>query len=349
MNERVVVAQAAATHLASLAQPRSLKVTKPQSDQSIVLDLSDHGAKIDFSAVADEKMTLVHVGTKLIILFDNQSTVTADPFFDFSGKPLANLDVELGAGRAVNGEQFAQLFSVTEDQSALRTAGNIPPSAANFHDPSIDALGGGPRPLALLEQELGARIGVGADLGAGDGDTASFTHNSQTLSPTPTISVPPAGGPSTNVFEGGLGTRPGEPPGTHAGQASFPITTRPGTIGFTSSGRSLSGGQKQAIGLARALIRKPQILFLDEPTAHFDTRSEAEFLDRLSVLADSDMTIIVSTHRLSLLALVDRLLVFEQGLLIADGPRDQILAKLQALAQGPISQPQAQAKRNAAV
>ena len=61
------------------------------------------------------------------------------------------------------------------------------------------------------------------------------------------------------------------------------------------------------------------------------------------------MTIIVSTHRLSLLALVDRLLVFEQGLLIADGPRDQILAKLQALAQGPTIQPQAPAKKNAAV
>ena len=60
------------------------------------------------------------------------------------------------------------------------------------------------------------------------------------------------------------------------------------------------------------------------------------------------MTIIVSTHRLSLLALVDRLLVFEQGLLIADGPRDQILAKLQALARG--RHPTAStAKKNAAV
>jgi ATP-binding cassette subfamily C protein LapB len=118
---------------------------------------------------------------------------------------------------------------------------------------------------------------------------------------------------------------------------------------IAEGGRSLSGGQKQAIGLARALIRKPQILFLDEPTAHFDTRSEAEFLERLKVLANGDMTIIVSTHRLSLLALVDRLLVFEQGLLIADGPRDQILAKLQALAQGPTIQPQAPAQKNAAV
>lgn len=118
---------------------------------------------------------------------------------------------------------------------------------------------------------------------------------------------------------------------------------------ISEGGRSLSGGQKQAIGLARALIRKPQILFLDEPTAHFDMRSEAEFLERLKGLAKGEMTIIVSTHRMSLLALVDRLLVFEQGHLIADGPRDQIIAKLQALGQGPTSQAHAPGDKNAAV
>ncbi len=87
-------------------------------------------------------------------------------------------------------------------------------------------------------------------------------------------------------------------------------------------GRSLSGGQKQAIGLARAMIRKPKIMFMDEPTAHFDVRSETEFLERLKGLAKSDMTIIVSTHRPSLLSLVNRILVFEKGKLVADGPRE---------------------------
>src|SRR5262249_53267612 len=53
---------------------------------------------------------------------------------------------------------------------------------------------------------------------------------------------------------------------------------------------------------------------------------EAEFLERLKDLAARDVTIIVSTHRLSLLTLVDRLLVFERGRLMADGPRDQVLA-----------------------
>ena len=54
---------------------------------------------------------------------------------------------------------------------------------------------------------------------------------------------------------------------------------------IAEGGRSLSGGQKQAIGLARVLIRQPKVLFLDEPTAHFDVRSEADFIERLKVLA----------------------------------------------------------------
>jgi ATP-binding cassette subfamily C protein LapB len=80
--------------------------------------------------------------------------------------------------------------------------------------------------------------------------------------------------------------------------------------------------------LARVLIRKPKVLFLDEPTAHFDVRSEAEFLERLKVLAKGEMTIIVSTHRPSLLSLVDRILVFDNGKIVADGPAEQILTRL---------------------
>jgi ATP-binding cassette, subfamily C, bacterial LapB len=98
---------------------------------------------------------------------------------------------------------------------------------------------------------------------------------------------------------------------------------------IAEGGSSLSGGQKQAIGLARALIRKPKVLFLDEPTAHFDVRSEADFLERLKALGEQNLTVIISTHRLSLLAFVDRLLLFERGKLVADGPRDKVLAMLQ--------------------
>jgi ATP-binding cassette subfamily C protein LapB len=100
-------------------------------------------------------------------------------------------------------------------------------------------------------------------------------------------------------------------------------------MNVAEGGSSLSGGQKQAIGLARVLIRQSKVLFLDEPTAHFDVRSESEFLERLKTLARGELTIIVSTHRPSLLALVDRLLLFDGGRLVADGPRDKVLALLQ--------------------
>jgi ATP-binding cassette subfamily C protein LapB len=114
--------------------------------------------------------------------------------------------------------------------------------------------------------------------------------------------------------------------GVEAFAASHPLGYE---MPIAEGGRSLSGGQKQAIGLARVLIRRPKILFMDEPTAHFDVRSEAEFLERLKKLADGNMTIIVSTHRLSLLSMVDRLLLFEKGRLVADGPRDKVIALLQ--------------------
>jgi ATP-binding cassette subfamily C protein LapB len=106
---------------------------------------------------------------------------------------------------------------------------------------------------------------------------------------------------------------------------------------IAEGGRSLSGGQKQAIGLARALIRRPKVLFLDEPTAHFDVRSEAEFLERLKDIAADNMTILISTHRLSLLSFVDRILLFERGKLIADGPRDKVIAMLRG---GPTKVPE---------
>jgi ATP-binding cassette subfamily C protein LapB len=96
----------------------------------------------------------------------------------------------------------------------------------------------------------------------------------------------------------------------------------------SEGGKSLSGGQKQAIGLARALIRNPRILFLDEPTAHFDIRSEAEFLERLKTIGGDRRTIIISSHRMSVLNFVDRILLFEKGRLVADGPRDKVIAML---------------------
>lgn len=116
---------------------------------------------------------------------------------------------------------------------------------------------------------------------------------------------------------------------------------------IAEGGRSLSGGQKQAIGLARVLIRRPRVLFLDEPTAHFDIRSESEFLERLKAIREEPMTIIISTHRLSLLNMVDRLLLFDGGRLIADGPRDKVMAILQGKPAEPAAPTATLVKTNA--
>src|SRR5262249_20652386 len=90
-----------------------------------------------------------------------------------------------------------------------------------------------------------------------------------------------------------------------AGVETFIARHRPACKRRVAEGaRGPSGGKKRAIGLARVLTRRPRVLFLDEPTAHFDVRSEAEFLDRLKNLAAAKMTIIIATHRLSVLTLL---------------------------------------------
>jgi ATP-binding cassette subfamily C protein LapB len=94
------------------------------------------------------------------------------------------------------------------------------------------------------------------------------------------------------------------------------------------AGRFLSSGQKQAIALARSLLLGPKIIFLDEPSGSMDTASERLLIERLKSTFQSDQTVIVTTHRSSMLALVSRLIVIDRGKLIADGPRDEVLAML---------------------
>ncbi|WP_082733658.1 type I secretion system permease/ATPase [Polycladidibacter hongkongensis] len=94
-------------------------------------------------------------------------------------------------------------------------------------------------------------------------------------------------------------------------------------------GRLLSGGQKQSVALARILLRRPQVLFLDEPSSHLDMAAEERLLQRLAEFNSAGMTIFISTHRLSLLKLTDRLIALDGGRVVADGPRDQVLADLQ--------------------
>ncbi|MCQ8877403.1 type I secretion system permease/ATPase [Pseudoalteromonas shioyasakiensis] len=92
-------------------------------------------------------------------------------------------------------------------------------------------------------------------------------------------------------------------------------------------GRLLSGGQRQAVGIARALINDPPILILDEPTSALDHNSEAKIIASLKQHS-VDKTLIVVTHRTSLLELVDRIIVLDQGKVSADGPKDKVIASL---------------------
>ena len=91
-------------------------------------------------------------------------------------------------------------------------------------------------------------------------------------------------------------------------------------------GQGLSGGQRQAVVLARALMGDPPILLLDEPTAAMDIQSEAALISRLKAVLD-DRTLIVITHRTSLLDLVDRVIVIDGGKVVADGPKDQFIRR----------------------
>jgi ATP-binding cassette subfamily C protein LapB len=91
-------------------------------------------------------------------------------------------------------------------------------------------------------------------------------------------------------------------------------------------GLGLSGGQKQALLLARTLIRQPNVLLLDEPTAWLDEVSERQLIQRMdSWLAHR--TLVVATHRMAVLSLVQRIIVVSNGQIVMDGPRDQILAQ----------------------
>jgi ATP-binding cassette subfamily C protein LapB len=92
-------------------------------------------------------------------------------------------------------------------------------------------------------------------------------------------------------------------------------------------GQLLSGGQRQLVALARALVTKPQVLLMDEPTSSMDAQSEMAFLRQLRDAAGS-ATLVVVTHRPAVLELVQRIAVVDGGRVVMDGPRDQVLAAL---------------------
>ena len=92
-------------------------------------------------------------------------------------------------------------------------------------------------------------------------------------------------------------------------------------------GQGLSGGQQQLVVLARCLLSQPKLLLMDEPTSAMDTQTETAFLKRLAA-ATRRQTLVVVTHRFSLLNQVDRIIVMEEGRVVLDGPKAEVLARL---------------------
>ena len=148
MNGPFIVAQASTTGVARDAQEKSvrvIKVTKPLDGQAITIDLGyQQTTKLDLTSVATEKMTRVHIGEKLIILFDNKATVTVEPFFNSMGVPRQDLIVEV-PGRVLASSDFAAAFPITTDPSVLSAGSEtVPASGASFTNTYVEPLENAP-------------------------------------------------------------------------------------------------------------------------------------------------------------------------------------------------------------
>jgi len=99
-------------------------------------------------------------------------------------------------------------------------------------------------------------------------------------------------------------------------------------------GDGLSGGERQSITLARAIISNPNILMLDEPTNSMDIQTEQAFIKNMKNVIE-DKTVIIMTHKMSILNLVDRLIVLHDGKIVADGPKEEVIKSLK---QGGINE-----------
>ena len=139
------------------ATTQVVKVVKPGDEQAVTIELGyDQKVKLDLTAVANEKLTLVHIGEKLIILFDNQSTVTVHPFFDSMGVPLSNVSVIVSSGQDLPSGEFVSTVPISTDTTLLPTAGSgtaaTEKSGAFFTEVPVEPLSL-PTPLPLLPPE----------------------------------------------------------------------------------------------------------------------------------------------------------------------------------------------------
>lgn len=98
-------------------------------------------------------------------------------------------------------------------------------------------------------------------------------------------------------------------------------------------GEFLSGGQRQCVAIARAALMSPSILLFDEPTSAMDFSTESTFIKKMETYSE-DKTMVIVTHRMSLLSLAKRVIVMDQGRIVADGPKEAVL---EALNSGKLS------------
>lgn len=102
-------------------------------------------------------------------------------------------------------------------------------------------------------------------------------------------------------------------------------------------GRGLSAGQSQRVALARALFRNPAILILDEPNSNLDAEGDQELAQCLEQVKGAGTTVLLVAHRMSMLPIVDRLMVIQNGQIAAYGARDEVLAKIAPQRPVPIT------------
>lgn len=105
---------------------------------------------------------------------------------------------------------------------------------------------------------------------------------------------------------------------------------------IAEGGSGLSGGQKQLVGLTRLLLARPDVWLLDEPTAAMDDGTEARCLQALGAAIGASQTLVLVTHKMALLSLVDRIVVLGPQGVLADGPKQDILRAIQVPAKPPV-------------
>ncbi|HEV7257126.1 MAG TPA: DUF5801 repeats-in-toxin domain-containing protein [Bosea sp. (in: a-proteobacteria)] len=173
MNAPFILAQASVPGGTSAAPTASVKLVKPSDGAAVVLRV-DPGTRLDFSGIANDQIVMVRSGDRLIILFQDQSALVLQQFFDPLGRPADGVGIEVGNGQNISGAQFAGLFPISTDQSVLPAAGPASSSgsvgsALAVTDPNFgpgitqrdgtalladEGAGGGPEITPLAEENI---------------------------------------------------------------------------------------------------------------------------------------------------------------------------------------------------